>query len=710
MLRGLIGHLNSAPRSISTTPNRSINMTDSGIPNAIEATGAAANKKSRFALHVEEKEDRGNWSSRVAFYMATIGAAVGFGNVWRFPSLCVDYGGGAFFVPYIMALFILGIPLAILEIGFGQYFQTGDIGVFGSFHPRLRGVGLASVACGFMLDTYYVVLNAWVCNAFFSSWRADAPWGTENLTGEDAVNYFIDEIIGERTAGDDQRPTRVVWRNVGFSAMCWVLIFLCVAWGVEWTGRISYFTMGLPIILLFVFLGKAVTLEGSDDGIEAYIGIWDMSVLTEQGEVWSVAASQIFFSIGLTFGILTAYGSHCKRDEPVVLNSCVIAFSNSMFSFISGFAVFAALGHLAFLQGGIPVTELPYAGFGLVFGTWPVVFNTLPGGIHWVRLILFNLFLLGIDSAFAFLEAFITVLHDTQYFEHVPRFWLALGMSLIGFVFSFIYCTDTGLIFLDTIDFYINFVMILVGFFEAFGSAWVYDILGQCERLSPAVVYSFLIANFGAVFLGCGLWFGVDNTDRTAVWAGFVGYILWYFAGLGVTFYFLKKRLDEDTDGKWTMSKLWYELYFGNIVALRNRMQQYIGPIPFVWCFLMKHILPHLLIILFINLAQTKTPDGVSLMGGFGGYPTTPYQVLGILTFAFTLFLFLLGLAFPNLYAPLALPQVKEAEMELSKYTGRDSQPLHNNDKLDVSPGDKTESKRGESVEVSEDHSEEQDA
>ena len=93
------------------------------------------------ATESPKPEDRGEWSSRFAFYMATIGAAVGFGNVWRFPGLAVEYGGGAFFVPYLMALFLLGIPLAILEIGFGQYFQTGDIGVFGTFHPRLRGVG-----------------------------------------------------------------------------------------------------------------------------------------------------------------------------------------------------------------------------------------------------------------------------------------------------------------------------------------------------------------------------------------------------------------------------------------------------------------------------------------------------------------------------------------------------------------------------------------
>ena len=263
-----------------------------------------------------------------------------------------------------------------------------------------------------MLNTYYVVLIAWVANAFFSSWDADAPWGNPDLTGEEAVDYFINDIIGAGTLSEDGRPTRIIGRNIGFAFLTWFVVFLCVAWGVKWTGRVSYITMGIPIVLLFVFLGKALTLEGSADGVNEYIGIWDMSVLTTQGEVWSVACSQIFFSLGLTFGILTAFGSHCPRTEPAVMNVTVISLANSLFSFIAGFAVFAALGHLAYLDGKA-VTDLPYAGFGLVFGTWPVVFNTLPGGIHWVRLIFFNLFLLGIDSAFAFLEAFITVLQDT---------------------------------------------------------------------------------------------------------------------------------------------------------------------------------------------------------------------------------------------------------------------------------------------------------
>ena len=126
-------------------------------------------------------------------------------------------------------------------------------------------------------------------------------------------------------------------------------------------------------------------------------------MLKTDTEVWSVACSQVFFSIGLTFGLLTSFGSHCRQDEPVLFNACVIVTLNSMYSVISGFAIFCALGHLAQLAG-VSILELPFGGFDLVFGTWPVVLGTLPGGIHWVRLLFFNLFMLGIDSAFAFTE------------------------------------------------------------------------------------------------------------------------------------------------------------------------------------------------------------------------------------------------------------------------------------------------------------------
>jgi hypothetical protein len=143
--------------------------------------------------------------------------------------------------------------------------------------------------------------------------------------------------------------------------------------------------------------------------------------------------------------------------------------------------------------------------------------------------------------------------------------------------------------------------------------------------------------------------------------------------GVGVTHYYIKQVVANDTDNKWTMKSLWYEVYFGNIVALRDRMQVHIGPVPFVWCVLMKHFIPHVLIILFVNLAQSTVVIGevqleAPLLGNYGGYPNAPYQILGILVVVFTLVLFLVGAIFPDLYAPLALPQTKEAEMELEKY------------------------------------------
>mmetsp|Transcript_13602 Transcript_13602/g.38278 ORF Transcript_13602/g.38278 Transcript_13602/m.38278 type:complete len:645 (-) Transcript_13602:4507-6441(-) len=588
------------------------------------------------------------WSSRTAFYFATAGAAIGFGNVWRFPGLSVKYGGGSFFIPYLLALFFIGIPLTVLEIGFGQYFQTGDIGVFGGFHPRLRGVGVCSLACAFMVSSYYVVLIGWVVNAFISSWDEDSPWGNPELTGDEAVNYFYDEIVGMSTVtGPDLMPTRIVGKNVGYTAFVWIIVYVVLSFGLRTTGRITYVTMGLPFLLLFIFLGRAATLPGAGDGVYAYIGEWDLSVLRTDTEVWSVACSQVFFSISLTFGLLTSLGSHCKRDEPVLLNSCVIVALNSMYSVISGFAIFCALGHLAKLSD-VPVSKLPFENFSLVFGTWPVVLGTLPGGIHWVRLLFFNLFLLGIDSAFAFVESFVTVLQDTVFFKDTPRRVLLLGCILPNFLLSLLYCTDSGFFFLDVIDFYINFVMLLVGFLEAFGAAWAYGILELYKSVGVKATVSYMMANFFPVIVASRFWFGGAET-----WVGFVVMFGGWVVGFLVTHLYLMKRMAKQP-GEWTVRSIWFECAFGNINRLRDQIQPVIGYIPFAWVVLMKNFVPQVLILLFINLCAA--PKGA---GKYGDYAIQPYQLLGLLSFIFAIFLFLVGLLVPEVYEPLAVPQTK---------------------------------------------------
>lgn len=112
----------------------------------------------------DQASGRDRWPNRTAFYLAAVGSAVGFGNVWRFPALAKAFGGGAFFIPYWIAFFLVGLPILILEIGVGQMLQTGNVGMFGYFHRRLRGVGFASACCAFILVSYYSMLLSWVSN------------------------------------------------------------------------------------------------------------------------------------------------------------------------------------------------------------------------------------------------------------------------------------------------------------------------------------------------------------------------------------------------------------------------------------------------------------------------------------------------------------------------------------------------------------------
>ena len=273
--------------------------------------------------------------------------------------------------------------------------------------------------------------------------------------------------------------------------------------------------MGLPIITIFVFLFKAISLEGSNDGIKQYIGQWDMDVLTNRPDVWSTAVSQIFFSIGVTFGIMTALGSYNDRGDPAVVHSFVIALANSCFSFIAGFAVFAALGHLAFLEG-VGVDEISSGGFSLLFGTYPVVFGKLAGGIHWVRLLFVTMFFLGIDSGFGLLEGALTAAADTVYLSQFKKWQLAGLLSVVGFLFSLIYCTDAGLNFLDATDYYINFVMLLVGFFETFAAGWIFGLEAQMKQFGAKAVVAYLFANFGSVLIACIFWFSLPNVSLSA--------------------------------------------------------------------------------------------------------------------------------------------------------------------------------------------------
>mmetsp|Transcript_32568 Transcript_32568/g.68804 ORF Transcript_32568/g.68804 Transcript_32568/m.68804 type:complete len:405 (+) Transcript_32568:142-1356(+) len=364
----------------------------------------------------------------------------------------------------------------------------------------------------------------------------------------------------------------------------------------------------------------------------------------------------------LPFSIWYRTRSHCKRDEPAFMNSCAVAISNSTFSFISGFAVFATLGHLALLEGHDSVSKLEYSSFELVFGSWPVALGTVTGGEHFVRLFFVMLFFLGIDSAFSFMEAFLTVLHDSKL--NLDRKWASIGLAVSAFLFSLLYASDAGLIFLDTIDYYINFVMLFVGFLKCFTVGWMYKIEEQIKSLGAQIVLTYIATTYLSIIFACCLWFGLGGVS-----SGFVGLALSYGVGMGFVRHLLARK--KQANPAQTLKGMYYDLMLKNVMDLRSDLSEVVGYIPSIWCLLIKHFIPPVLLILFfLGANATITDDAgntVKEFGHYGNYATKPYQVLGISAVVFAGFFFASSLVFPRLYDALHKKEESIVEIEIIK-------------------------------------------
>lgn len=294
------------------------------------------------------------------------------------------------------------------------------------------------------------------------------------------------------------------------------------------------------------------------------------------------------------------------------------------------------------------IQDLEVSGFGLVFGSWPVVLGTLPGGDHWIRLLFVMLFLLGIDSAFSLMESFMICIDDTASFNSINRRYKALGLSIAGFSFSLLYATDAGLIFLDTMDYYINFVLLLVGGVKCFAAGWIYNIEEQVDNLGASIVFSYMTTTFGSVLLACIIWFSVDDAN-TAIWAGFLGLVVFYIAGMTFVCYLMHQRMQKYS-AFWTWKSMLYDLLFRNMMDLRNDLSGVVGYIPVMWAFLIKYFIPPVILVLFSVGCAAKNSTGQTEFGHYGGYSLGPFQLLGISTVVFAGFLFFSSLVMPQLY------------------------------------------------------------
>ncbi len=406
---------------------------------------------------------RERWKSKNIFILAAIGSAVGLGNAWRFPGQAFENGGGAFLIPYFVALITAGIPLLVLEHAIGKKFQKGAPGALGSVRKPFEALGWWALATSFVIVAYYCVVMAWVFDYLWNSLTVSWKGG--------AKDFFLGNILQISDSpghlGGFSIPVLI-----GL-VLTWLLVWFCIRNGVKSVGRVVKWTVPLPIILLVILGIRAVTLPGAADGIRYYLTP-NWKELTNIN-VWAAAYGQIFFSLSVLFGIMIAYASYLPKKSDIPRNAIIIAISNSAVSLLAGFAVFGTLGYLAQLDG-VGIADLSYSGPYLAFITYPAAIATLPGGqivaVLFSLIFFIMLLTLGIDSAFSIVEGIVAGLVDKFGWSKKKTI---IAVCTVGFVGSLLFATKAGLYWLDIIDHWVNdFSLIAIGVVESIAIGWVF--------------------------------------------------------------------------------------------------------------------------------------------------------------------------------------------------------------------------------------------
>lgn len=396
--------------------------------------------------------------------MAAIGSAIGLGAIWRFPYMAYANGGGAFFIPYMIALFTTGIPLLSLEYYLGCRYQNGPTQVYGFIRKKSNPLGWFAIFSGAMILCYYTIVMAWALN--YLSYSFGIKWaGNEEA-------FFFSYILGRTEHigcfGNLQCP--VVIGNF----ITWALMYMIISRGIKMIGRVINWFVILPWVLLLILIVRGMTLPGASHGLDFYLKP-DLSLLLEPG-VWLAAYGQIFFSLSLGFGVMVAYASYLPKDADIHTDAWVVSFANCLTAYFAGFAVFSAIGYVAVMTGQ-PIDSIAEAGPGLAFIVYPTAIAQLPGGIivQSVFGLLFFLMLLaiGIDSAFSLVEAMVTGFKDSFNLQRKSvTFWVCVA----GFTIGLFYAWGSGIYWLDIVDHWMNWSLILVGLVEAVLIGWFFNV------------------------------------------------------------------------------------------------------------------------------------------------------------------------------------------------------------------------------------------
>ena len=424
-------HLGAEPSAPSTSR-----------PAGVQSTAHAAPEQ-------QQRANRGAFSGRSAFIFAAIGSAVGLGNIWRFPYTAYENGGGAFMIPYLIALLTAGVPLLFIDYAIGHRWRSSAPLAWRRMNRKVEAIGWWQVMICVVIAAYYAAILAW--SAWYFIFSFTKAWG------EDPASFF-----GSFTASVPAETT-----GIGFDFVPKILIAMIIVWvasiavlalGVQGgIARSSTIFIPLLIVMFLILVLRAVTLPNAGFGLDALFTP-DWGALTN-GSVWIAAYGQIFYSLSVAFGIMLTYSSYLKKKTDLTGSGLVVALSNSGFELLAGIGVFAALGFMA-ASTGQQVTDVATGGIGLAFIAFPAIINEAPLGVLIGVLFFGSLLLAGFTSLISILEVIIAAVQDKLGLSRTKG-TLAVGIPM-AVLSTLAFSTATGLNLLDVSDKFVNSFGIVV--------------------------------------------------------------------------------------------------------------------------------------------------------------------------------------------------------------------------------------------------------
>ena len=454
---------------------------------------------------------RASWSGQLAFVLAAAASAIGLGNLWRFPYLAAQYGGGTFILVYLCLVVTLGFTLMLSEIAIGRKTQQSQLTAYSRLHRGWGFIGLLGTVVPLLIVPYYCVIGGWVLKYFATYWQMAfcgvAPMGEAAAESGAFFNTFISSNFAPFGYGSL------------FVLASAAVIVMGVKNGIERSNLVLMPALFALAIAISVYV---ICLPGTGDGLRYYL-VPSMDALSvngsfsfaQLGKTILGAMGQMFYSLSLAMGIMITYGSYMRKSDSI--EKCVrrIEVFDTLIAVIAGLMIIPVVYMFA-VKTGTPVKEAMNAGPGLMFITLPKVFATLGAAGAWVGLAFFALVIFAaLTSAISLYEACVASVCDLLRLERKPATFFTGAVILFLATFSALGygpwadVTVCGQQFLDFFDFITNSVLMpIIPAATCVFIGWVLkpkavedevEAEGNCFRAK--VLYRFMVKYFAPLFV-----------------------------------------------------------------------------------------------------------------------------------------------------------------------------------------------------------------